>query len=261
MNKTSEYLGFACQTAKKAGDIAMKVFRRDFKTEYKVEEGRLSPVTDADKLCEYFILSSIKKKFPGHGIISEEAGAFKEKEEWVWYIDPLDGTRNFSHKIPHFSVSIALLHKGNALCGAVYDPNRKELFSSENGKGAYLNGKRISVSETKNMKNAIVSLDGAMTPDIRKSLPEVVSKIVPEVEAMRIFGGAALGLCYLACGRNEGMVNLKCHPHDIAAGGLILKEAGGTIEDPAGEETFPSMTRYVAGTPFVARQLISILNA
>lgn len=256
----SEYLVFACAVAKKAGAAATKVFSRAFQTKYKTEGDYQSPVTEADGLCEKIIISSIKKKFPSHGIVSEESGEFKSSEEYVWLIDPIDGTRNFSHKIPRFSISIALVHKGDVLCGAVYDPCMKELFSAEKGVGAFLNRRRISVSGTSDVKSAIISLDGAMAPDVKRQVPKNIEKILPNVEAIRIFAGAALDLSWSACGRLDGIVNHKCHSWDVAAGGIILKEAGGIIEDALGIEKFPFMTKYVAGNPAVAKSIIRMIR-
>lgn len=258
----SGYLDFTCSTARKAGKIAVKLFREGFTTSYKSDEpGHLSPVTEADRKSEESIISSIKRKYPSHGIISEEAGKFMEKEEYVWLVDPIDGTRNFSRKIPRFSVSIALLYKGVPICGAVYDPNMDEMFYAEKGKGAFINGNRISVSSTSDIKKAAISIDGAMTPDARKVFPLTISKIIFHVETIWMPGGAALDLCYTACGRFDGTVNLKCHPWDAAAAGLILREAGGIIEDAKGIEVFPFMTRYVAGNRFVEKHLMNLLAA
>lgn len=256
----NEYLDFSIKLAEDAGDIAIKIFSRAFETEYKSEGGRLSPVTEADKACEAHIISSIKNKFPRHGIVSEEAGKIRGVDDYTWFIDPIDGTRNFSHKIPHFSISIALLHNNDVFCGTVYDPCLRELFYAQKGKGAFLNRKPVFVSNSTDMKHAAVSLDGSMSPEVRADIPKTLSKVIEKVETVRIFAGAALDLCYIACGRLDGAINRKCNAWDVAAAGLILAEAGGTIEDMAGKEHFPFMTRFVAGTPYVTKKLISILD-
>jgi len=199
----------------------------DFKNEINL-------VTQIDKKSESLIVSMIKKAFPDHSILAEESSPEGESP-LKWIIDPLDGTTNFVHSFPVCVPSIALEKNGEVVLGGVYDPFRDELFFAEKGKGAYLNKKPISVSTVSSLKDSM--LGTGFPYDRRKNADyylEIYKRFMIKAHGIRRVGAAALDLCYLACGRYDGFWELKLSPWDVAAGSLIIEEAGGKITDFSG---------------------------
>ncbi|UCE05702.1 MAG: inositol monophosphatase [bacterium] len=194
-------------------------------------------VTEIDKACEQLIIKSIKKHFPAHEILAEESGKTKHKNAYCWIIDPLDGTTNFIHGNPHSAVSIALQKDNEIILGVTYDPYRDELYYAEIGKGAYGNNKRVYVSRQANINNCLIATGFPFKS--RSFLDQywrVLSEIFMNVSGIRRTGSAALDLAYVACGRFDGFWELKLSPWDVAAGALIIEEAGGKITDFEGED-------------------------
>ena len=192
-------------------------------------KGRDNIVTDVDKKSEKIIINMIRARFPDHSILSEERGRIDAGSEYRWIIDPLDGTTNFAHAFPFFSVSIALERSGSVILGAVYDPMRDELFFAESGKGAYLNNKRIKVSAVNKLSASFLAT-GFSYGRIRKDKNVVnFRKFLLRAMAIRRAGSAALDLSYVACGRFDGFWEMDLKPWDSAAGYLIVKEAKGTV--------------------------------
>ena len=193
-------------------------------------------VTDIDKACEQLIINSIKGHFPDHEILAEESGKNQNTHNYRWIIDPLDGTTNFIHGYPHSSISIALQKDDEVILGVIYDPYRDELYHAEKGRGAYCNQKRIRVSKRANVNNCLISTG---FPFKKRHLLEqywkALSAIFMEVSGIRRTGSAALDLAYVACGRFDGFWELKLSPWDIAAGSIIIEEAGGKITDVEGK--------------------------
>jgi myo-inositol-1(or 4)-monophosphatase len=231
--KMTEEMALARKAARAAGDLILSQSRNRKIVGFK---SKVDFVTNVDKNSEKLITSMIKKRFPGHGIMAEEGTNIKGREN-LWIIDPLDGTINFMHGYPFFCVSIALIRNGKQALGVVYDPLRKEMFHAVAGGGAYLNGKRISVSKTKEMKDSLISTgfyhdigDGL----VKKTLEKIDNLVSTGVQGIRRGGSAALDMCYLAYGRIDGYWIYALSPWDFAAASLIAREAGATITTPRG---------------------------
>ncbi|MBI3005615.1 MAG: inositol monophosphatase [Ignavibacteriales bacterium] len=195
-------------------------------------------VTEIDKKAEELIIRRIRNRYGSHDFLGEESGGNQSASEYRWIIDPLDGTTNFTHGLPIYCVSIGLEFRGELRVGAVYDPTLDELFSAEKGKGAFLNGKRISVSTTSKLVESL--LVTGFPYDVRENADKLLphfNNFLMEAQAVRRLGSAALDLCYVACGRFDGFWEAALNPWDMAAGVLILEEAGGKFTDLRG---FPS---------------------
>lgn len=221
------FIDTAITAALKAGSYAKKRKGRIRKISYK---GEINLVTDVDKTCEDIIVSAIQKNFPCHGILSEEGYGSLSHAEYRWIIDPLDGTTNYSRALPIYCVSIALEFRGKIIAGVVYDPEREELFRAEAGRGAFLNKKRIFVSNTRSLKDGFFVTGFAY--DVKTSKFDNIDyfrKFIKRSLAVRRLGAAALDLSYVACGRFDGFWEMNLHPWDSAAGMLIVQEAGGKV--------------------------------
>lgn len=218
----SKYLQFAIDTAKEAGEILMKHYAKTLNITYKSVHNL---VTDADKASEKFIITNIKKHFPDHGIVSEESGITNANKKIRWFIDPLDGTTNFAHSFTAFAVVIALEINQKTEIGVVYNPCLKELFTAERGKGAYLNGKKIHVSKTPDLDHSLLAT--GFSPAYAAKNMKYFRTLMPLCHGVRRMGAAAIDLCYTACGRFDGYWEFGLYPWDIAAGALIVEEAGG----------------------------------
>ena len=215
---------------KEAGKIILQYFDGTFKIDHK--EGVNNLVTEVDKLAEDKIINVIRATFPSHSIISEEAGEMIKKSDYQWIIDPIDGTVNFAHGIPICCVSIGLLYEDELIMGAVYNPMMNELFFAEKGKGATLNGNPISVSTKSNFKTAFLVTGFPYNwPDGPEHPIKVFEKLILEGLPIRRLGSAAIDLCWVACGRFDGFWEYNLQAWDVAAGYLMVKEAGGTVTD------------------------------
>lgn len=225
----SELTFVAIQAAMNAGSILRSGFGTQF--EITAKSGIQNLVTEYDKASEDSIISMILKSFPEHAILAEESGEIQKGESAVeWIIDPLDGTVNFAHNIPLFSISIAALIKKTIVTGVVYQPMTHELFTAEKGKGAFLNGKRIFVSKTSNFESSIMSTGFPYNVDkdplkCVEKFAQMQLKGVP----IRRLGSAAIDMAYVAAGRCDVFWEVGLHPWDIAAGKLLIEEAGGKV--------------------------------
>ena len=220
------------------------------------------PVTTSDKAFEKFIRKEIKKKFPTHQIIGEEFGKSKNKSRFSWIIDPIDGTLNFMNGIPYFAISIALTQKDKLISGVVYDPVHNDFYWAEDGVGAYLNDQRLRVTNKVNLDKSIIALGipflgrGNHKEHI-KSQEAVMSKVA----GLRRFGAASLDLAYVAAGRVDGFWEYGLSPWDVAAGIILVKEAGGLAVGINNKEN-PLLTgNIVAGNINIVRELQNILNS
>lgn len=220
----------AIQAALKAGDI----LKRGFGTTYEIltKPGRQNFVTEFDKSSEASIISMIRDHFPSHSFLAEESG-FSEnsnEEKILWIIDPLDGTTNFAHHIPVFTISIAAYQHEKGLCGVVFQPMTQELFIAERGKGAFLNGMKLKVSHTKLVEDSLMI---ASLPYNINSPPlfglERFTQLIEEGVTLRNLGSAALALAYIAAGKVDSLWMYNLYPWDVAAGQLLLEEAGGML--------------------------------
>jgi len=217
-----------------AGKIIQHYFNGTFKIENKSSINDL--VTEVDKMSEDKVISIIKLHFPGHSIISEEAGEAMQVSDYQWIIDPIDGTVNFAHGIPICCVSIGLKHKDEMLYGAVYNPMMNELFFAEKGKGATLNGTPISVSKKSDFKTAcLVTGFPYKWPNNAEHPIKVFERFILQGLPVRRLGSAAIDLCWVACGRFDGFWEYNLSSWDIAAGYLIVQEAGGKVTNFYGD--------------------------
>ena len=224
---------FMEQIAKGAGEILMENFGKLKHIEHK---GARDIVTNVDKLVEEFIISKIKEKFPEHAILGEESGKQGDSEK-MWIIDPLDGTKNYSIRNPFFNVSIAYAENKDVKHAAIYIPFLDEFFYAEKGKGATLNNKPIQVSDVPDLKNSFVQFCNGMSDKAIENISKIFTHIRPKVLALRQQGAGAMEMCYVAAGRAPiyFMSDFES-PWDVAAGTLIVREAGGKVTNFKGEE-------------------------
>lgn len=254
------YLNTAVEAARRAGEFIL------------ANRGSLSPadisrkqafdfVTRVDRESERIILEIIRESFPVHNILAEESRKDIETDGFRWIIDPLDGTTNFIHGFPVTAVSIALQYRKEIIVGVVLDPFRQELFTAIKGKGAFLNGDRISVSGTDKMGSALI---GTGFPFKKKNLIDrylqLFKKVLTEVSDLRRPGAASIDLAYIACGRFDGFFEIGLEPWDSAAGALMIMEAGGVITDFGGGEDFLIPGNIVAGNPVMHALLLDMVK-
>lgn len=218
-------------------------------------------VSEVDRAAEQAIIEVILDAYPKHGILAEESGASGlGAAEYEWIIDPLDGTTNFIHGHPQYCISIALAHKGQIQQGVVYDPNRNDLFTASRGVGSFLNDRRIRVSKRINMNECLISTG---FPVVDQSMLDthldILKDVLKKTAGARREGSAALDLCNVACGRVDGFFEFNLKPWDIAAGSLIVQEAGGMVTDFQGEQTWFESGDIVAAPPKVLGQLLPII--
>lgn len=245
--------------ARKAGEILRDGYSKEHQINFK---GLIDLVTEIDHQSEAFLLGEVQRDFPGHHIFSEESGVIHGNDEHTWYIDPLDGTVNYAHQIPIFSVSIAYAYKGALTLGAVYDPMRDEMFLAERGKGSSLNGKPIHVSSTTDLQKSL--LVTGFPYDAWNTEHDNFANFVrfgKMTQGVRRLGSAAIDLCYVASGRFDGFWELALKPWDVAAGGLICEEAGARITNVNGEADYITPPQsVVAATPKVHERMLHELN-
>lgn len=253
-----DYTQPAIEIAREAGQLQVEKLAKSRTIEYK---GKFNIVTEVDKACEKLIVEFLRDRFPGHDILAEEGTDIDKNSEWLWIIDPLDGTVNYSHRYPLFSVSIALLNKGKPVVGVVYEPNRDELFVAERGGGALLNEKPIRVSPTKDVYASLIATGFAYNvADVERNNVKHFNHFIKKCHALRRDGVASTDLCYVACGRFDGFWELFLKPWDIAAGGLIVEEAGGRVSSFSGGPLDIFGDEIVASNGIIHQEMLSVLN-
>ncbi|MFN7096086.1 MAG: inositol monophosphatase family protein [Gammaproteobacteria bacterium] len=254
------YLNTAFLAVRKASNSMMAAFR-DVKTLKISEKSLYNYVTEVDQKSEQIIIDAIRKAYPTHGILAEESG-YSEGDEYVWVIDPLDGTKNFVHGFPHFCISIGIKQKQRLEHALIYDPVRDELFTATRGSGARLNDQRLRVNEHQTYQGALI---GTAIPTVdKKYFHEYMvgfNKIYNNTSGIRHCGSAALNLAYVAAGRLDGHWEAGLAEWDIAAGVLLVKEAGGMVSDFQGGENYLETGNIVAGAPKVFKGLLQGLHA
>lgn len=214
-------------------------------------------VTYVDKESEQLIINKIRGAFPGHHFLAEESLRDTDGHEYRWIIDPLDGTTNFIHSYPAFSVSIALEHNGEIIAGVIFDPQKKELFTAEKGKGSFLNGRPISVSKITDISGGLVATGFPFKyKDMLDNYLTLFKNILCRVSDIRRAGSAALDLAHLACGRCEAFFEIGLSPWDIAAGVILIKEAGGIVTDFGGGTGYMKTGNIVAGSSFFHPEIL-----
>ena len=223
----------AVAAARAAGEILRAGFGGEQSVRYK---GEVDPVTEVDERAEKKIGGMLREAFPDYGILAEEGGAMPGGGEHRWIVDPLDGTVNYAHGLPVFCVSIALERAGELVLGVVHDPMREETYVAERGGGATLNGSPIRVTDTAEMIRALVATGFPYDRDTMPAALDLFARFAVVTQGMRRLGSAALDVCYVAAGRFDAYYERGVRPWDIAAGALILEEAGGTVTDFRGEK-------------------------
>lgn len=254
-------LDTAISAAKIAGDILKEGYGTTFRIDNK--QGRNNLVTEYDYTSEKAIISYIKSIFPNHKFLAEESGSTGDSgnDEVLWVIDPLDGTVNFAHGIPIFSVSIAATQNGKLLCGVIYHPLLDEMFYAGKDIGAFLNGNRIAVSESDDMHTSL--LVTGFPYNVDKNPYDCVGtfvKIVLNGIPIRRLGSAALDLAYVACGRFDGFWEADLHPWDLAAGVIIVQEAGGKVSMYNGDEFNIFDNTILATNGLIHNQVMEVIN-
>lgn len=243
---------------KHAGRILKNGYGKTQRIRYK---SAINLVTEMDHRVEEAVIEILKKKFPDHGILTEESGGCKGKGEYRWILDPLDGTTNYAHGYPFFCVSLALEKERRIIWGAVYDPLRDELFEAETENGATINGARISVSATKHLHHSLICT--GFPYDVRESSDDNLlyfNQFTKSAQAIRRDGSAALDLCYVAMGRFDGFWEMKLNPWDTAAGSLIVIEAGGTVTDFNGNAYSIAAGEILATNGFIHNEMVRVLS-
>jgi myo-inositol-1(or 4)-monophosphatase len=249
--------GLAVELAKKAGSLLLQ----GFKSKARIGESKAPThlVTEFDLESERIIIGGIKKKYPGHSILSEEVGLIDNNSSYTWIIDPLDGTRNFTQKNPFFSISIALKHEKEILFGVVYAPVLDELFAAEKEQGAFLNGNPIPVSPNRGLqKSSIVMCEGS-DRKIRRSV-RLYQEIRPVSLDMKKLGSAAIESAWVSCGRAEAYITTKINPWDVAAGVLLVEEAGGKVTDFKGQRWNFEKSDLLFSNGKIHNQLLQKIN-
>ena len=246
--------------AKEAGSVIREGFGKSFKIEYKTGENNL--VTEIDKASEKVITDFIWKKYPSHSILAEEGSGEQKDSVYLWVIDPLDGTTNFAHGLPIFSVSIGLQKNGETIAGVVYDVMRDIIYSAELGAGAEADSDKITVSNNDNLAHSMLVTG---FPYNKKENPDKLFErfiaLTKTARGVRRLGSAAIDFCYLASGVFDGFWEVHLHPWDICAGKLIVEEAGGLVTDFHGNKTNIYTKRILSTNGKIHEQVIKVMNS
>ncbi|HBV21778.1 MAG TPA: inositol monophosphatase [Nitrosomonas sp.] len=255
-------LNIAVKAARRAGDIINQA-SRNLDLLNVSRKSHSDFVSEVDGAAEEAIIRILRDSYPDHAILAEESGVRGniENAEYLWIIDPLDGTTNFLHGFPQYSVSIALKHKGVLNKAVVYNPNNNELFTASRGGGAYLNNQRLRVSKRIRLEDCLIGT-GIPFRDLThvEAYLKIFKDVIPRVAGIRRPGSAALDLCYVAAGRYDGFWEIGLAPWDMAAGCLMIQEAGGLVGDLEGNDTFLESGQIIAGNPKVFSQLLQIIR-
>jgi myo-inositol-1(or 4)-monophosphatase len=255
-------LNIAVRAARAAGNVIIRAV--DKLDSLHISEKRPHDyVTEIDQQAEREIITIIRKAYPQHAILAEESGeSAGEEQDYVWVIDPLDGTRNFIHGFPHFAVSIGVSYKGKMEHAAVYDPIRQELFTATRGKGAHLNDRRIRVSKRTLLEESLIGTGypHCDSVDLVNAYTHSLKAVISVSGDVRRAGAAALDLAYVASGRLDGFWEIGLKKWDVAAGSLLVKEAGGLVSDFQGSENYLTSGDIIAGTPKVFKSLLQTVS-
>ena len=254
-------LNIAVRAARAAGAIINRA-ALDLDILKVAAKGTNDFVTEVDRAAEQAIIEILLEAYPGHGILAEESGRERgaQDSDFLWIIDPLDGTTNFIHGFPVYAVSIALAFRGKVEQAVVYDPTRNDLFYASRGRGAFLNDRRLRVSKRTRMAEALVGTGFPFRKgDNFKRYLKIFEEVMQSCAGMRRPGAAALDLCYVAAGWYDAFFEMGLSPWDVAAGSLIVSEAGGLVGNFTGEADFLYQREVVAGNPKIYGQLVQTL--
>jgi myo-inositol-1(or 4)-monophosphatase len=247
------------QISKEAGEVIRDAFGKNFIVETKSTQTDL--VTEVDKKSEEIIINFINKEYPGHAVLAEESGAHKSSSEYLWVIDPIDGTVNFAHGLPIFAVSIGVQKKGETICGVVYDVMNNTIYSAEKGSGSYRSGSKLHVSTNNDLSKSMLvtgfPYNVAENPD---HAIERFNAFVINSRAVRRLGSASLDMCYVASGVFDGFWEVHLHPWDVCAANLIVEEAGGIVTNFKGEKVDIYSTQFLASNGLVHQKMIDVLK-
>jgi len=227
----SSYLSAAAEIAREAGALLARYFERRVAVEYK---GDYDLVTEADRASESLVVDRLGARFPSHSVVAEEGSGTRRASEYTWYVDPLDGTTNFAHSFPMFAVTLALEHAGRLAAGVVYDPVRDEMFTVQKHQGACLNNRRIHVSRVSRLAESLLATGFPSHKRHKDVNVYFYHQAAMLAHGVRRAGSASLDLCYVACGRLDGFWEFRLNPWDMAAGLLLIAEAGGRYTDMRG---------------------------
>jgi myo-inositol-1(or 4)-monophosphatase len=254
-------LNIAIKAARSAGSIINRA-ALDLEVLKVGSKGPNDYVSEVDQAAENIIIETLLEAYPGHGILAEESGREHgaKNSEYVWIIDPLDGTTNFIHGFPVYAVSIALAYRNQVQQAVVYDPTRNDMFYASRGRGAFCNDRRLRVSKRTRISDALIGTGFPFRKgDNFKRYVKMFEEVMQSCAGLRRPGAAALDLCYVAAGYYDGFFETGLNPWDIAAGSLLITEAGGLIGNFTGEADFLYQREVVAGNPKVYGQLVNIL--
>ena len=245
---------------------AAKVLIRDFGEVEKLQVSVKGPgdfVTASDKKIEKIIIDELQIARPSYSILSEECGEIKKDDSFKWIIDPIDGTSNFLHGLPHFAISIGLEHKNEIICGIIYDPIKDEMFTAEKGNGSYVNNQRIRVSSRPKLKDSLILTGGPRHSSDKKDVTmEEYKKFSSKVSIpIRKLGSGSLDLAYVAAGRCDGYWQRDLQYWDIAAGIIIVREAGGDVTDFNGGNDFIKNKTIIASNSKINKEMVEVLNS
>ncbi len=253
-------LNIAVNAARQAGDIIIRHAEQldRIKVTQKAKNDYFSEV---DIKAEQSIIHTILKSYPDHGIIAEESGVQNPDADCVWYIDPLDGTSNYLHGFPAYCVSIAMRFQDQLEHAVIYDPIRHECFSASRGRGARLNDRRIRVSKKTELQSAILGCGPSIQNHARAEAYDLdIKPLLEQCTTIRRIGAAALELAYVAAGRLDGFFEFNLRPWDVAAGCLLIQEAGGFVTDPLGGDNFVKQGSVIAGAPKIFNAMHAALK-
>ena len=255
----TSYLKIAIQAARAAGKIQKRYCGRIHKIQFK-SPNQLNLVTEVDRFCEKTVFSILRKKYPNYNLWGEESGQGKIQSKYTWLVDPLDGTTNYAHGYPFFCCSIALLKNSEPIAGVIYDALRDECFTATKGCGAFLNGKRLRVSKTKTLAESLVCTGFAYRVLETHYNFDNFKRFVLKARGVRRDGSAALNLAYLAAGRFDGFWERGVQAWDIAAGVLLIREAGGKVTDINGKPWRLLAENALASNGPIHKQIFEILK-
>ncbi|MEO6052329.1 MAG: inositol monophosphatase family protein [Pyrinomonadaceae bacterium] len=253
-------LNFAIETARDAGQLLLEKFDRNIQISKK---GDINLVTEADLASEALIIERIKSYYPKHSILAEESGnavIIGGENTWKWIIDPLDGTTNYAHGYPCFCVTLALEHDGEIVIGVTFDPTRNELFAAERGGGASLNNKPIRVSATEDLSEALIVTGFPYDFKRREDFARHLTQFLLKSRGVRRDGSAAIDMAYVACGRFDGMWEEGLNPWDMAAGVLLIEEAGGHVSGYDNSEFSIYAPPMVADNGLIHLEMLDVLK-
>jgi myo-inositol-1(or 4)-monophosphatase len=251
------YVETSVEIAREAGALLSKYFERRVTFELK---GEHDLVTEADRASEQLVVEHLRAQFPAHSIVAEEGGGHAGKSEYCWYVDPLDGTTNFAHGFPMYNVTLALEQGGELIAGVIFDPERNEIFTAERGSGAYLNNRRIRVSKVNKIESTLVATGFPSQKRHQNVNVHFYYQLAMITHGVRRAGSAALDLAYVASGRLDGFWEFGLKPWDMAAGILLIAEAGGKCSDMKGAAATLGGPHLLADNGLVHQQILGLFG-